>query len=130
MGFLRDGLGMRVTLESEPDELSLPPKVEQEMYRVLTEGLMNVAQHSQASELRLSLKQTEEELSGLLRDDGIGFDLTAASEGARYGLESMKERTEKLQGRLLIKTAPGKGTEVTFTVPLVYNETLPYSHLV
>lgn len=118
MEFIRDGVGIRVIFEVEPDELTLSQEVEQEMYPVLIEGLMNIARHSQASRLTLSLKQTEKELSGSLEDNGVGFDPGAGSDRVNYGLRSMRERIEKLRGCFSIQTAPGEGTALHFTVPL------------
>jgi len=68
--------------------------------------------------LTLLLEQTEGALKGSLRDDGLGFDVTAKGDGLRYGLESMRDRIERLGGHLAIKTAHGKGTEISFVVPL------------
>ena len=47
--FLRDGLGMRVILETEPEDFNPPEIIEQDLYYVLREGLMNITRHSQAS---------------------------------------------------------------------------------
>jgi len=118
MRFLRDGLGLRVVMETTPEDFRLLQEVEQEVYYVLREGIINVARHSQASELTLLLEQTEGALKGSLRDNGLGFDPTVKSNGTSYGLESMRERIEKLGGHLAIETAPGKGTEISFVVPL------------
>ncbi len=116
--FLRDGLGMRVILETEPEDLNLPDDIERDLYFVLREGLMNITRHSQASRADIALRQTETEIRGSLSDDGVGFDATEAKNGHGLGLKSMKERIEKLRGELEIKSSPGKGTKVSFVLPL------------
>jgi signal transduction histidine kinase len=116
--FLRDKLGMRVTLECEPEDLSLPPEIEQELYYVLREGLVNITRHAQTSDVELTLRQTEDNLRGCLKDTGLGFNLNGITNGPGYGLKSMKERLTKLGGHLVIRTAPGKGTEISFELPL------------
>lgn len=118
MRFLRDRLGFRALLESEPEELSLPQELEREVYLMLREGLMNAARHSQASEIALHLKQTPCDLTGLLKDNGVGFDATKNLNDGGYGLSGMRERIQKLAGRLDVKTTPGAGTEISFVVPL------------
>jgi len=118
MRFLRDRLGFRALLESDPEDLSLPQELEQELYLVLREGLMNVARHAQASEIALYLKQTRHDLTCSLRDNGVGFDFTKTLNGKGYGLGGMRERIQKLAGRFDVKTAPGSGTEISFVVPL------------
>lgn len=119
--FLRDRLGLRAVLHSEPEELNLPQRVEQEVYYILREGLMNIARHSQASELTLSLQQTETELKGSLKDNGVGFDLARDVNGQGYGLQGIRERIGKLEGHFSLRTSPGRGTEVSFAVPLEGN---------
>lgn len=116
--FLRDGLGMQVILETEPEDLNLPDDIERDLYFVLREGLMNITRHSQASRADIALRQTETEIRGSLLDDGVGFDATEAKNGHGLGLTSMKERIEKLRGELEIKSSPGKGTNISFVLPL------------
>jgi signal transduction histidine kinase len=115
---LHDSLGLKVVLEATPEHFELAQEVEQEIYYAAREGLTNIARHSHASEASLSLKQTNGELTVCLQDNGMGFEPTAKGDGSSYGLQSMRERVSKIGGDLSIKTAPGKGTHVSFTVPL------------
>lgn len=116
--FLRDGLGMRVILETEPEDLNLPDDIERDLYFVLREGLMNITRHSQASRADIILRQTATDIRGTLTDDGVGFHVTEASNGQALGLTNMKERIQKLRGELDIKSSPGKGAKVSFVLPL------------
>ena len=118
MRFLRDGLGLQVVLESEPDDLNLPASVEEEIYYVLREGLRNVTRHAHASKAEILLEETGAEIRGSLKDDGIGFDASAARNGDGFGLISMEERIKKLGGELSVETSPGKGTRISFRAPL------------
>ncbi|MGH7768142.1 MAG: sensor histidine kinase [Candidatus Binatia bacterium] len=118
MTFLRDGLGIHAILETEPEDLDLSPKVEQELYYILREGLINIARHSQASRAVVLLKETEEEITGSVEDDGIGFEPAQVKENGRLGLGTMEERAAKLGGNLAIQTSPGKGTKIAFTIPI------------
>jgi len=116
--FLRDGLGMHVVLETEPEDLSVPEAIEHDLYFVLREGLMNITRHAQASRADLFLRQTKTEIRGSLRDDGIGFEPIDAGNGHGLGLTSMKERIEKLRGELDIQSSPGNGARISFVLPL------------
>jgi len=118
MRFLRDGMGLKMVFESVPEELNLPPAVEKELYLVLREGLLNVARHAHASEAVLSLKARNGELQGILVDDGVGFDEANAYSPKGFGLDNMEERIKKFGGRFSINSIPGRGTRVSFTVPL------------
>jgi glucose-6-phosphate-specific signal transduction histidine kinase len=123
--FLRDGLGMRVILETEPEDLNLSDDVERDLYFVLREGLMNITRHSHASRADVALRQTENNVQGTLIDDGVGFDVTEAKNGQGLGLTSMKERIKKLKGELDITSSPGKGTTISFVLPLAANDGVP-----
>ncbi|MBI2358514.1 MAG: hypothetical protein HYV04_06345 [Deltaproteobacteria bacterium] len=118
MRFLRDGLGVRVVMESEPEELTLPPEVEEETFYVLREGLMNIARHSRASRACLSLHQVNGEIRGSLQDDGVGFDSRSMPGRNGYGLITMEERIKKLGGTLNIDSSSGHGTRISFSAPL------------
>jgi signal transduction histidine kinase len=117
--FLREGLDLQVTLETAPDDdLDLPKAVEQDIYLVLREGLMNVARHSHASHADITLKQTRIEIRGTLSDDGVGFDLAEADNNLGVGLLSMRDRIKKLGGELEIQSSPGRGAKISFSLPL------------
>jgi signal transduction histidine kinase len=117
--FLRDGVGLRVTLETAPESFSPPEVVEQDLYYVLREGLMNIIRHSQASRADVLLEQTTTEIKGYLKDDGIGFNPTMTN-AQGVGLQSMKERIKRWGGELDIQSSPGKGAKITFVLPLAY----------
>jgi hypothetical protein len=116
--FLRDGIGLRVILETEPEVFNPPEIVEQDLYYVLREGLMNIIRHSQASRADVVLRQTQTEIQGSLRDDGIGFDPTKTRNDQGMGLLSMHERIKRLGGELEVQSSPGKGSKVSFILPL------------
>ena len=113
--FLRDGLGLRVTLEASPEDFNVPAETEAALYYLLREGLMNIIRHSRASRADVVLTQRNSQLSGSLTDDGVGFNPNAARDGV--GLPSMTERIKKLGGELDIQSSPGKGTKISFVLP-------------
>jgi signal transduction histidine kinase len=116
--FVRDGLGVRVIVESEPDDLDLPHDIEREIYFILKEGITNVAKHSHAAQVAIFLKQNGGMLSGSLTDDGVGFDYSALRKNTGFGLTGMTNRLKKIGGELYIKSSPGTGTKISFAVPL------------
>jgi signal transduction histidine kinase len=117
--FVRDGLGVRVIVESEPEDLQLPQEVEREIYHILKEGVTNVTKHSHASKVAIFIKHNGETLSGSLTDDGVGFDFSSLKENTGFGLTGMMNRIKKIGGELYIKSSPGAGTKISFAVPLV-----------
>jgi signal transduction histidine kinase len=111
-------LGIRAILETEPEELDLPQDVERELYYVLREGLTNVTRHSHASRAEIHLRQKGNDFDGTLEDDGVGLNLMTTNSHHGVGLTSMRERIENLGGRFSIKSAPGSGTKISFSLPI------------
>jgi signal transduction histidine kinase len=98
----------------------LAPALETALYRVVQEALANAAHHSLARRIRVELEQDQNDLCGLISDDGVGFE-TAADENVpgRLGLTGMRERLGAFGGTLRIVSAPGRGAEIRFRLPLV-----------
>jgi PAS domain S-box-containing protein len=108
--------GIRIQKEMDVDEQSVPVSLKIVIYRVLQEAMNNVARHSRASELSVSLKQEEVYLQLEVRDNGVGFlpeQLTSREGPDRgLGLASMKERTELSKGSFSLESRPGSGTRI------------------
>jgi signal transduction histidine kinase len=115
--FLRDSLGMQVILEVSPEDFHLPESAEPVVYHLLREGLMNVIHHSHASRADVILKRSAGEITGCLKDDGVGFEVANSLNGDSLGLRGMRERLEKAGGTLEIQSSPGSGTKISFSLP-------------
>jgi len=100
----------------ELQEQDVPPALKTVIYRILQEALNNVAKHSGADRVRLTLGKSGERLVLTLSDNGIGFDLDGvmAENPSRrgFGLASMRERAKLSGGVFEIHTATGKGTSI------------------
>jgi signal transduction histidine kinase len=118
MKFLQSGMGLKVILENEPDDLKLSAEIEREIYFVLREALTNVTRHSHASQVEIHLKQKVDGLEVFLNDNGVGFERNSVINGRSFGLSAMEERIKKTGGELFIKSTPGQGTNVSFFIPL------------
>ncbi|MCY2988044.1 MAG: PAS domain S-box protein [Planctomycetota bacterium] len=71
-------LGCAVTLTAESSGPQLPPELKNTCFRVTQEALTNVLRHARAQQVWIELRQQEEAVELVVRDDGVGFDLTAA----------------------------------------------------
>ncbi len=97
------------------------PLVQQEtILRTAGEGLANIARHARADQLWVTLCQEGQEVILTVRDDGIGFDPSAASQGnGHYGLIGLRERAQLAGGTLDIASVPGAGTTLTLRLPVL-----------
>ena len=87
-------------------------------YRIAQEALTNVARHSKASSVDVSLRAEGEILTLSVEDDGRGFDLRELPESVGLGVVGMRERAELIGGTLEIRSRPGGGTRVRLKVPV------------
>lgn len=99
------------------DDGRLPQDTETALYRMVQEALTNVARHAQARHADVLVHRRAESILATVSDDGIGFDVEAATRSGRLGLAGMLERAEMLGGALTIESAPGKGTSIYVEVP-------------
>jgi two-component system NarL family sensor kinase len=127
-----DDLGLGPGLESlaatlpgvsavvELDTCDLPAHVETALFRIAQEALQNVAKHSAAASVHLSLAATSTGARLVVADDGRGFDVDRERDERRpdaYGLAGMTERAALVGGRVTVTSTPGAGTTVTVDVP-------------
>jgi PAS domain S-box-containing protein len=87
-------------------------------YRICQEAMTNVARYSGANRISVVLDTHKSELNLSVRDDGKGFDLTKLAESEGLGIAGMRERATLAGGFLEVISEQGKGTQVTFKVPL------------
>jgi PAS domain S-box-containing protein len=97
---------------------SLPPDVSLCLFRVLQEALHNAVRHSRVQHFSVQLRGTADAVHLTVRDEGVGFDVDAASRGLSLGLSGMKERLKLVGGELFIESQPTRGTAVRARVPV------------
>lgn len=98
--------------------LTLPKKIEDNIFRIGQEFISNTLKHSQASRLEVYLNQTENELQLKMIDNGIGFDMDSVYD-LSYGLKNIEDRVEDLAGNLQLLSQPGKGVAMDIRLPLI-----------
>ncbi|MDQ2692069.1 MAG: GAF domain-containing protein, partial [Chloroflexota bacterium] len=97
------------------DERRLPLEVEQALYRITQEALANVARHSRARRVDMSLVYNGDSVQLSVSDDGCGFEVNRKH---GMGLRSMRERVSSIRGTMQIQSAPGHGTRLLVQVPI------------
>ncbi len=113
--------GVQATLVCTLDHpLVLPPRCELQVLRVVQEALTNVRKHAGASRVVVRVSEAIGGTEFVVEDDGNGFDPEALSPGREnFGLHSMRQRMDLVNGTLTVDSAPGKGTAIVATVPMV-----------
>jgi len=114
--------GLAPHFEIQEVPLKLSADVETACFRVAQEAINNIVRHSKAANVWLRLFFAGERLALSVRDDGAGFDVTAAQRraaaGESLGVVSMEERVALAGGTLQIHSAPGQGTVIVASFPV------------
>jgi PAS domain S-box-containing protein len=106
-----------VNLKVHLSDISLPPALEINIYRVVQEGLTNILRHSQAQQAEISLAAENGMLMLTISDDGVGFDALPVVVSS-LGLLSIRERVSVHAGQFEILSAKGQGTTLRASFPL------------
>jgi signal transduction histidine kinase len=111
--------GLRVDFTHSGLERRFAGIVETAAYRIVQEGLTNIARHAGVAEAAVHMEAGPDALVVRVQDRGAGFDAqTALASGSADGLTGMQERVRLAGGRLTIDAAPRGGTLLTAQLPL------------
>jgi signal transduction histidine kinase len=98
----------------------LHPLLRDETFRIASEALRNAFRHADAKRIEVEIRYESQQICVRVRDDGKGMDPEVLSRGEKeghFGLGGMHERAKLAGGKLSIRSGPGAGTEVEFSVP-------------
>jgi signal transduction histidine kinase len=87
--------------------------------QIINEAISNAVRHASASEITITALQNANLLLVIVRDDGLGFDPKRIETGEGLGLPNIRQRASLYGGQVHIESAPGKGTRVTLSMPVV-----------
>ena len=111
------GVVVTVDVDDPTADLSrLPIETVAELLAITREALSNVARHARATRCEVRLASTRDELRLEVRDDGSGFDASAATERGHHGLANMRVRAGALGGKLEIRSTETAGTRIIVTL--------------
>jgi signal transduction histidine kinase len=117
-GFIIEvGRDSDVDFHIDVDEIELPAPIALLLYQIAREGVMNSLKHANAKNLWVTVKPDGDEVTLVLRDDGVGYDTTAPEPEGHYGLTIMRERATVGGGSYTVTSAPGEGTTLTVRFP-------------
>lgn len=105
-----------VPVRAELEAVAVPKNVELTLYRAAQEALTNIGKYAHCSQVRVTMRCTGPWVRLTVQDDGGGFQLTQVGHG-HHGLLGMRVRLESHGGRLVVNSAPGRGTTLTAEVP-------------
>ena len=96
----------------------LPKDVSLCLFRIIQEGLRNIAKHALTDSASITLIGSADHLDMEIRDNGCGFNLKNKREQPGLGLISIGERVRMIDGKLEITSSPGQGTRIQVSAPI------------
>jgi two-component system sensor histidine kinase DegS len=116
-----DKHGLAVNFAVFGTERRLSSAAEITLFRIAQEALNNTLKHAHAQLVVMRLEFLPGSVNLSIADNGKGFNLHDADntmEKDAFGLMGMRERVELLEGKIDIKTSPGKGTQIIVQIPM------------
>jgi signal transduction histidine kinase len=110
-----------VVVENTLGANRLPEVLETAAFRIAQQALTNIARHARAKTVQIEMNRDPQAIEMAVRDDGVGFDVAAATARARagesLGLVDMAEMAEMVGGDLSITSVVGRGSTVRVRIP-------------
>jgi len=117
-GKFEERTDIKCTLNFEPEEIILDEKYSVELFRIAQESLTNVARHSEATEVSISLKFNNNQIELIVADNGKGIDEEMVKDPKSLGLLGISERVYNIGGSVVFSGKKNIGTEVKVLVDL------------
>jgi len=114
---------MRTSFSVTGDETILRPRTKIFLFRIIQEALSNAQKHAKAENIVVQVAIGPDDLTAIITDDGIGFDLEAISTDPdkwdHFGVRGIIERARLVGGEARIDSKKGAGTRILIDVPLM-----------
>ena len=120
---MNDGInGTEIITNTSGIVRTLPPTVNNHLFRIGQEAINNALKHAQAKTIRTNLCYSDESVRLAVCDDGVGFDqsaVLAGTLGQHLGLRSLRDRARKMGGQLTVISEIGRGTTIEVVIPTI-----------
>lgn len=105
-------------LESEDKIPRFEQDFEIKIHNIIEECINNIIKHSKATEASVFLLHKNKSLQVVIKDNGVGFDVSKISPSSGIGLSQIKARIENLNGTFHITSTSNIGTEINMNIPI------------
>lgn len=115
---IKSQTGIKCIFNCDLNHSNLDRELSITIFRIYQEAMTNVIRHAKASSVVITLKEIGEEISLVIRDNGIGINEDQIIRSSSFGILGIKERVVLWGGKLEIQGIPGKGTSVFVLIPI------------
>ncbi|MEO5582840.1 MAG: two-component regulator propeller domain-containing protein, partial [Saprospiraceae bacterium] len=104
------GYSVHLTIDERINSFSMNMEERKNFYLIYKEAVNNIAKYARGTEVWISMKVNQDDVTLRIKDNGVGFDTKTISSG--NGLINLRARTNALKGQLFVLSVPGEGTEI------------------
>jgi signal transduction histidine kinase len=117
--------GLKCALNMGDMDVELPPEMTIALYRIVQEAMTNIVKYAKARHVSLDMARTDDGVSLVLSDDGVGLPAGAETNRLSHGISGMRQRIRALNGEFRIRGTPRQGTTLEVHLPLSATATPP-----
>jgi signal transduction histidine kinase len=96
--------------------MTIDPRIKDTLIRIGQEAIANSIRHAGPSTIRILVRHHRASVCLSVEDDGVGF--VTDGDCAGFGLVGMRNRAKSISATLVVRSAPGSGTQVEVRAPL------------
>ncbi|MDT8281184.1 MAG: ATP-binding protein [Gammaproteobacteria bacterium] len=115
---IREKHGIQTEFRDDRQPKPLDNDIRALLFRNVRELLINIIKHAKAGKVKVSVSKVDKQICVIIEDDGVGFEPDTIGSNTGFGIFSIRERLEQLDGHLEIESEPGRGSRFTMTAPL------------
>jgi signal transduction histidine kinase len=115
----RTGIECEVVMDDSLTDHALDDSRATALFRILQESLTNVARHAQATLVQIGLHREGEFFNMRIADNGVGIFPGCRRKPNSFGLLGIGERVSTLGGQFTVESAPGAGTILNISIPMM-----------
>jgi signal transduction histidine kinase len=117
-GQIRDKYNIETEFQDDGKVKPLDDDIRAILFRNVRELLFNVVKHVKATKVKVSVGKVDEHICVIVEDDGVGFEPSEVVSHSGFGIFSIRERLEQLDGHFEVESEPGRGSRFTMMAPL------------
>lgn len=107
-----------IRFHRDVEDVPLPAPIALLVYHIAREGVMNALKHARATDMWITVHEQDDSIVLQLRDNGVGFDMSAPGPEGHFGMAMMRERAQVGGGTFEVESAPDDGATITARFPV------------
>jgi signal transduction histidine kinase len=115
---IADTTNIAINFRTNGSDQRLPARIKNYIFRIAQESITNILKHSKAKHASIFIEVSNGVLVLKINDDGVGFNPSKAQKNSSNGMNNIEDRVRLLNGKLEMKSAIGKGTQIHISIPL------------